>query len=77
LLDEKSAMKLVFATLIRTAQRWSRIAVNDLERHQLRLLRQELGIDPPPTTNQQEGQDNRPDHRRMSSQHPVYRRFRT
>jgi transposase-like protein len=51
LLDEKSAMKLVFATLIRTAQRWSRIAVSDLERHQLRLLRQELGIDPPPTSN--------------------------
>jgi hypothetical protein len=40
----------VFATLIRTAQRWSRIAVSDLERHQLRLLRQELGIDPPPTS---------------------------
>ena len=50
LLDEKTAMKLVFATLIRTAQRWSRIAVSDLERHQLRLLRQELGIDPPPTS---------------------------
>jgi len=50
LLDEKSAMKLVFATLIRTAERWSRIAVSDLERHQLRLLRQELGIDPPPTS---------------------------
>jgi putative transposase len=50
LLDEKSAMKLVFATLIRSAQRWSRISINDLERHQLRLLRQELGIDPPPTT---------------------------
>jgi len=50
LLDEKSAMKLVFATLIRTAQRWSRIAISDLERHQLGLLRQELGIDPPPTS---------------------------
>ena len=49
LLDEKSAMKLVFATLIRCAQRWSRISISDLERHQLQLLRQELGIDPPPT----------------------------
>jgi len=48
LLDEKSAMKLVFATLIRCAQRWSRISISDLERHQLQLLRQELGIDPPP-----------------------------
>ncbi|MFQ5968726.1 MAG: transposase [Acidimicrobiia bacterium] len=49
LLDEKSAMKLVFATLIRCAQRWSRVSISDLERHQLQLLRQELGIDPPPT----------------------------
>ncbi len=47
-------MKLVFATLIRTAQRWSRIAVSDLERHQLRLLRQELGIDPPPTSKKED-----------------------
>jgi transposase-like protein len=54
LLDEKSTMKLVFATLIRTAQRWSRIAISDLERHQLRLLRQELGIDPPPTTTKED-----------------------
>jgi len=53
LLDEKSAMKLVFATLIRCSQRWSRIPINDLERHQLALLRQELGIDPPPTRNQE------------------------
>ncbi len=45
LLDERSAMKLVYATLIRCAE-----SVSDLERHQLRLLRQELGIDPPPTT---------------------------
>ena len=41
-------------TLIRTAQRWSRIAVSDLERHQLRLLRQELGIDPPPTSTEED-----------------------
>lgn len=42
-------MKLVFATLIRSAQRWSKLAISDLERHQLHLLRQELGIGPPPT----------------------------
>ncbi len=54
LLDEKSAMKLVFATLIRTAERWSRIAISDLERHQLALLRQELGIDPPPTNEKED-----------------------
>jgi transposase-like protein len=54
LLDEKSAMKLVFATLIRCAQRWMRISVSDLERHQLRLLRQELGIDPSRPDTQQD-----------------------
>ena len=49
LLDERSAMKLVFATLIRCAERWSRISVSDLERRQLRALRRELGVDPPPS----------------------------
>lgn len=48
LLDEKSAMKLVFATLIRVSDRWQRVSVSDLERQQLRLLRRELGIDPMP-----------------------------
>jgi transposase-like protein len=48
--DERSAMKLVFATLIRCSQRWSRVSITDLERGQLRLLRRELGIDPPPPT---------------------------
>lgn len=46
LLDERWAMKLVFATLIRCAQRWSRVGITDLERHQLRTLRQELGLEP-------------------------------
>jgi transposase-like protein len=46
LLDERSAMKLVFATLIRCAQRWSRVGITDLERLQLRALRQELGLEP-------------------------------
>jgi putative transposase len=49
-LAERSAMKLVFATLIRCADRWSRISISQVERHQLQLLRTELGIDPPPTT---------------------------
>jgi transposase-like protein len=48
LMDEKAAMKLVFATMIRTAERWCRVSISDLERHQLRLLRAELGLDPPP-----------------------------
>lgn len=46
--DERSAMKLVFATLIRVSDRWSRVAVSDLERAQLRQLRRELELDPPP-----------------------------
>ena len=46
--DERSAMKLVFAVLIRAAERWCRVSVSELERQQLRLLRRELGLDPPP-----------------------------
>jgi putative transposase len=48
LMTERSTMKLVFATMIRTAERWCRVSVSDLERHQLTLLRAELGLDPPP-----------------------------
>lgn len=48
--DERSAMKLVFATMIRAADRWCRVSISDLERHQLTLLRAELGLDPPPAT---------------------------
>ncbi|MFQ5507676.1 MAG: IS256 family transposase [Planctomycetota bacterium] len=51
LMEEKAAMKLVFATMIRAAERWARISVTDIERHQLKLLRAELGLDPPPATN--------------------------
>jgi hypothetical protein len=40
-------MKLVSATLIRSAERWCRVSISDLERHQLKLLRAELGLDPP------------------------------
>jgi putative transposase len=48
LMSERSAMKLVFATMIRAAERWCRVSITDLERHQLKLLRAELGLDPPP-----------------------------
>ncbi|MET0521217.1 MAG: IS256 family transposase [Jiangellaceae bacterium] len=48
--DERAAMKLVFATMIRAAERWCRVSISDLERHQLTLLRAELGLDPPPAT---------------------------
>jgi len=46
--DEKSAMKLVFATLMRVSDRWNRVSVSEIERQQLRPLHQQLGIDPPP-----------------------------
>ena len=59
--DERAAMKLVFATMIRAADRWCRVSISDLERHQLTLLRAELGLDPPPADT-----DNRKTHRRRS-----------
>jgi putative transposase len=49
LMTERATMKLAFATMIRAAERWCRVSINDLERHQLTLLRAELGLDPPPT----------------------------
>lgn len=54
--DEKAVMKLVFATMIRAVNRWCRVSIGDLERHQLPLLRAELGLDPPPATDSNETQ---------------------
>jgi transposase-like protein len=52
LMSEKATMKLAFASMMRAAERWCRVSINDLERHQLRLLRAELGLDPPPVKDQ-------------------------
>jgi len=52
LMSEQATMKLAFATMIRAADRWCRVSVNDIERHQLKLLRTELGLDPPPAEDQ-------------------------
>jgi putative transposase len=52
LMSERATMKLVFATMTRAAERWCRVSINDLERHQLKLLRAELGLDPPPAEDQ-------------------------
>jgi len=52
LMTERSTMTLGFATMIRSADRWCRVSINDLERPQLRLLRAELGLDPPPAKDQ-------------------------
>jgi len=42
--------------MIRSAERWCRVSVNDIKRHQLRLLRAELGLDPPPAENRSTNQ---------------------
>jgi hypothetical protein len=62
LMDERAALKLVFATMIRAADRWCRVSITDLERHQLRLLRAELGLDPPPAAD-----DAKPVHRKRAA----------
>jgi len=52
LMSEKATMKLAFATMIRSAERWCRVSVSDIERRQLQLLRAELRLDPPPAEDQ-------------------------
>ena len=42
--DERSCLKLVYATLVRASQRWQRIRITDAERAHLQPLRQELGL---------------------------------
>lgn len=43
---EKSCLRLVYATLIRAATRWQRIAITRLERQKLDVLRRALGFAP-------------------------------
>lgn len=53
---ERSGLKLAFAVLWRASQRWQRVRISSLERKQLDLLRQRLGItmpQPPSTTRQE------------------------
>lgn len=45
--DEKSCLKLVFATLWRASQRWRKVRFSEHERAQIRRLRLALGIDAP------------------------------
>lgn len=54
--SEHSGLKLAFAVLWRASQRWQRVRISSLERKQLDLLRQRLGIttsQPPSTTHQE------------------------
>jgi|GEM_PF-1609940 hypothetical protein len=50
--SERAAIKLVFATMMRSAGRWSRLPVNELERRQLALAEQASALTPhlPATT---------------------------
>lgn len=59
LMSEQATMKLAFATMIRAAERWCRVSISDLERHQLTLLRTELGLDPPPTADDRDAPSRR------------------
>ncbi len=45
--DEKSCLKLAFATLIRVSERWQRLGMNSFEKGQIRNLREELKLSPP------------------------------
>ena len=40
-------MKLVFAVLIRVSERWGKKQFSEFEQHQIRALRQSLGLDQP------------------------------
>ena len=64
-MSEHATMKLAFATMIRAAERWCRVSVSDIERHQLKLLRIELGLDPPPA------QDDRTEAPRRTTRRPA------
>jgi hypothetical protein len=43
----------------RCSQRWSRVSITDIERHQLRMLRAELKIEPMPKTDAKEERSRR------------------
>lgn len=44
--DERSCLKLVFATLWQASERWQRVRMTDLELAMLRRLRRELELEP-------------------------------
>lgn len=44
--DERSCLRLVFATLWQASERWQRVSFTDLDLAMLRHLRRELELDP-------------------------------
>jgi hypothetical protein len=78
LTSEKATMKLAFATMIRAVERWCQVSVNDIEGPQLRLLRAELGLAPPPTENHATRRRRTTGHRSsMKPESTIYRALRT
>ena len=68
-------MKLVFATMIRAADRWCRVSVSDLERHQLTA---EGGARIRPATGNTDNREPPAQKRsRMINRPPIYRTLRT
>jgi hypothetical protein len=73
LMTERATLKLVFVTMFRAASRWCRVSINDIERHQLRLLRAQLGLDPPSRRSTSPTKEKTGPHRRMKAAALVYR----
>ena len=54
--NEKSCLKLVFATLMQTSERWQNVRMSDVEVAMLRQLRRQLGLESPAAEGQSEAQ---------------------
>jgi transposase-like protein len=54
--DEKSCLKLVFATLMQTSERWQNVRMSEVEVAMLQQLRRQLGLESPSTEGQSEAQ---------------------
>lgn len=54
--DEKSCLKLVFATLMQTSERWQNVRMSEVEVAMLKQLRRQLGLEPPAIEGQPEVQ---------------------
>jgi putative transposase len=54
--DEKSCLKLAFATLWRASQRWRKVHFGEFEQRQIKRLRLTLGVDNPRESQQMEAE---------------------
>lgn len=54
--DEKSCLKLVFATLMQTSERWQNVCMSDVEVAMLKQLRRQLGLESPAIEGQPQAQ---------------------